>query len=234
MGCFARRGAPAGIAYAARLSGQEDVTQPLAMQVQVLKRKGPPLAQPLVLPAGWPGWRRCWQQGFCAASSGAVGVASPVAPWLPSRFCCARCVLGCGGQAPGRGGCREPARGWKGVARAWIAWPCPQSVEPRPPAAHTAGVAGAEHSAPVPRLPVGGAGCDLCRARMANRARHEAWWALRFTPRVARVDEALLLEVSTTGEAVGRSRRAAGPTASPLHLRSTRHCARSRIDSRLV
>ncbi|MCZ8091918.1 MAG: DNA polymerase Y family protein [Acidovorax sp.] len=26
----------------------------------------------------------------------------------------------------------------------------------------------------------------------------EAWWALRFTPRVARVDEALLLEVSTT------------------------------------
>ena len=45
-------GNPWGFTKPLRLWVQEDVTQPLAMQVQVLKRKGPPLAQPLVLPAG--------------------------------------------------------------------------------------------------------------------------------------------------------------------------------------
>ncbi|PIF26046.1 protein ImuB [Acidovorax sp. 56] len=57
----------------------------------------------------------------------------------------------------------------------WIAWPCLP-----PPDARSASSAGAV-SAVVPGLPG-----------------TEAWWALRFTPRVARVDEALLLEVSTT------------------------------------
>lgn len=80
----------------------------------------------------------------------------------------------------------------------WIAWPCPQSVEPRPPAAHTAGVAGAEPSAPVPRLPSGGPGATCAAPAWQTVQGAEAWWALRFTPRVARVDEALLLEVSTT------------------------------------
>lgn len=57
----------------------------------------------------------------------------------------------------------------------WIAWPCLPSSDAR-----SAGSAGAA-SAVVPGLPG-----------------TEAWWALRWTPRVARVDEALLLEVSTT------------------------------------
>ena len=80
----------------------------------------------------------------------------------------------------------------------WIAWPCPLSVEPRPPAAHTAGVAGAEPSAPVPRLPSGAPGATCAAPAWQTVQGAEAWWALRFTPRVARVDEALLLEVSTT------------------------------------
>ena len=77
----------------------------------------------------------------------------------------------------------------------WIAWPCPQSVEPRPPAAHAPGVAGAEPSLHAHALP-GGAPAAATTWQTVQGA--EAWWALRFTPRVALVDEALLLEVSTT------------------------------------
>ena len=77
----------------------------------------------------------------------------------------------------------------------WIAWPCPQPVEPRPPSAHAPGVAGAEPSLHAHALP-GGAPAAATTWQTVQGA--EAWWALRFTPRVALVDEALLLEVSTT------------------------------------
>ena len=77
----------------------------------------------------------------------------------------------------------------------WIAWPCPQPVEPRPPSAHAPGVAGAEPSLHA-HAPSGGVPGATPTWQTVQGA--EAWWALRFTPRVARVDEALLLEVSTT------------------------------------
>ena len=77
----------------------------------------------------------------------------------------------------------------------WIAWPCPHPVEPRPPSAHAPGVAGAEPSLHA-HAPSGGVPGATPTWQTVQGA--EAWWALRFTPRVARVDEALLLEVSTT------------------------------------
>ena len=77
----------------------------------------------------------------------------------------------------------------------WIAWPCPQPVEPRPPSAHIPGVVGAEPSLHAHALPGGALGATPAWQTVQGA---DAWWALRFTPRVARVDEALLLEVSTT------------------------------------
>ena len=46
------------------------------------------------------------------------GVASPVAPWLPSPVSAAPAAFGMRWAGTGQGGLQEPARGWKGVAHA--------------------------------------------------------------------------------------------------------------------
>ncbi len=75
----------------------------------------------------------------------------------------------------------------------WIAWPCLPPPDGLP--AGTASTSGA-------KVHAGMAGATVQPASLQGAAPGllgtEAWWALRFTPRVARVDEALLLEVSTT------------------------------------
>lgn len=109
---------PSGVrqqaSHAAAPVEQEDVTT-LAMQVQVLKRKGPPLAQPLVLPAGSTrlaqvlaagGLRSQQRRGRGGGFARSTWVAIP-------RFCCARCVWDAVGRQRA-GGLQEPARGWKG------------------------------------------------------------------------------------------------------------------------
>ena len=113
---------PAGVRQQAspaplRLWVQEDVTQPLAMQVQVLKRKGPPLAQPLVLPAGSARLAQVLAAGVLRSQQRrGQGVASPVAPGLPSPVSAAPAAFGMRWAGTGQGGLQEPARGWKGVA----------------------------------------------------------------------------------------------------------------------
>lgn len=63
----------------------------------------------------------------------------------------------------------------------WIAWPLPPTPTDEGPHPGRAAPAAAGPRQPLPQAP------------------HEHWWALQFTPRVARVeDEALLLEVSAT------------------------------------
>lgn len=63
----------------------------------------------------------------------------------------------------------------------WIAWPLPPTPTDEEPHPGRAAPAAAGPRQPLPQAP------------------HEHWWALQFTPRVARVeDEALLLEVSAT------------------------------------
>ena len=78
----------------------------------------------------------------------------------------------------------------------WIAWPCLPPPDGLP--ASTAGTASTSGA----KVHAGMAGATVQPASLQGAAPGllgtEAWWALRFTPRVARVDEALLLEVSTT------------------------------------
>lgn len=124
---------PAGVRQQAspaplRLWVQEDVTQPLAMQVQVLKRKGPPLAQPLVLPAGSARLAQVLAAGALRSQQrrgqGAVAPLTPVrsspvsaAPAaLPALALATAFGMREGGAA--LGGLQEPAGGWKGVAHA--------------------------------------------------------------------------------------------------------------------
>ena len=124
---------PAGVRQQAspaplRLWVQEDVTQPLAMQVQVLKRKGPPLAQPLVLPAGSARLAQVLAAGALRSQQRrGQGAVAPVTPVLPLPVSAAPAALPAlalatafgmreGGAA--LGGLQEPAGGWKGVAHA--------------------------------------------------------------------------------------------------------------------
>lgn len=124
---------PAGVRLQAspaplRLWVQEDVTQPLAMQVQVLKRKGPPLAQPLVLPAGSARLAQVLAAGALRSQQRrGQGAVAPVTPVLPLPVSAAPAALPAlalatafgmrdGGAA--LGGLQEPAGGWKGVAYA--------------------------------------------------------------------------------------------------------------------
>lgn len=125
---------PAGVRQQAspaplRLWVQDDVTQPMAMQVQVLKRKGPPLAQPLVLPAGSArlaqvlaaGVLRSQQRRGQRAVLPVVPSPLPVsAPAVLPAFALATALglPGPGNPGAGQGGWQEPARGWKGVAYA--------------------------------------------------------------------------------------------------------------------
>lgn len=124
---------PAGVRQQAspaplRLWVQEDVTQPLAMQVQVLKRKGPPLAQPLVLPAGSARLAQVLAAGALRSQQrrgqGAVAPVTPVrslpvsaAPAaLPALALATAFGMREGGAA--LGGLQEPAGGGKGVTHA--------------------------------------------------------------------------------------------------------------------
>ena len=124
---------PAGVRQQAspaplRLWVQEDVTQPLAMQVQVLKRKGPPLAQPLVLPAGSARLAQVLAAGALRSQQRrGQGAVAPVTPVRSSPVSAAPAALPAwalatafgmreGGAA--LGGLQEPAGGWKGVAHA--------------------------------------------------------------------------------------------------------------------